>query len=186
MGLFGRKSEKAPAAVAAEPRPTLSATDLTKASQLMDRWDAARGNNDAMWDCIEAFARLGGFRSAQATLEAGYRMGDSYAAVRVPWRWWAEAARMANAQGEHALAGRIFLFTAHFTRLILPRMDWAMQNDIGLGYPNGGTFEDIARSAADSLRQLPPDMLILNVADDRVDVASALRAASLVAGSTAT
>ena len=184
MGLFGRKSNETPGSVAPEPPPTLSAADLTAASQLMDRWDAARGDSDAMWDCLEAFARLGGFHSSQATLQAGYEMGDSYAAVRRPWRWWAEAARLANAQGEHALVGRIFLFAAHFTGLILPKMDWATQDEVGLSYPDGGTYQDIAGSAIDSLSRLPSDMLILDVVNDRVDVASALRAASIVASST--
>jgi hypothetical protein len=150
----------------------------------MDRWDAARGDSDAMWDCLEAFARLGGFHSSQATLQAGYEMGDSYAAVRRPWRWWAEAARLANARGEHALVGRIFLFAAHFTGLILPKMDWVTQDEMGLSYPDGGTYQDIAQSAIDSLSRLPSDMLILDVVNDRVDVASALRAASIVASST--
>jgi hypothetical protein len=90
MGLFGRKSKETSGSVASEPLLALSATDLTAASQLMDKWDAARGDSDAMWDCLEAFARLGGFRSAEATLQAGYEMGDSYAAVRRPWLWWAE------------------------------------------------------------------------------------------------
>jgi hypothetical protein len=184
MGLFGRKSKETPGSVAPQPSPTLSAADLTAASELMDRWDAARGDSDAMWDCLEAFARLGGFHSSQVTLQAGYEMGDSYAAVRQPWHWWAEAARLANAQGEHTLVGRIFLFAAHFTGLILPKMDWASQADVGLSYPDGGTYQDIARSAMDSLSRLPPDMLILDVVNDRVDVASALRAASIVASST--
>jgi hypothetical protein len=184
MGLFGRKSKEAPGPVAPKPPLTLSAADLTAASQLMDRWDASRGDSDAMWDCLEAFARLGGFHSDVDTLNAGYETGDSYAAVRRPWRWWAEAARLANAEGEYALVGRIFLFTVHFTRSILPKMDWVVQSDVGLSYPDGGTFQDIARSAVDSLGHLPPDMLILNVVHDRVDVASALNAAKFAASAT--
>jgi hypothetical protein len=137
-----------------------------------------------MWDCLEAFARLGGFRSAEATLHAGYEMGDSYAAVRRPWRWWAEAARLANAQDEHQLVGRIFLFCAHFTGSILPKMDWVTQCDVGLSYPDGGTYQDVARSAVDSLSHFPADMLILNVPTDRVTVASALNAAKFVASAT--
>ena len=52
MGLFDRKSRGAAAAAPPELPPTLSYTDLTAASQLMDRWDAAMGNSDAMWDCV--------------------------------------------------------------------------------------------------------------------------------------
>jgi hypothetical protein len=181
MGLFGRKSKEKSGSVAPESPLALSAADLTAASQLIDKWDTVRGDSDAMWDCLEAFARLGGFHSAEATLQAGYEMGDSYAAVRRPWRWWAEAARLANAQGEHALVGRIFLFAAHFTGSILPKMDWIIQSDVGLSYPDGGTYQDIARSAVDSLSHLPADMLILNVVNDQVTVASALNAAKFVA-----
>jgi hypothetical protein len=184
MGLFGRKSQETLGTVTAEPPLALSAADLTAASQLMDRWDAARGDSDAMWNCLEAFARLGGFRSAEATLHAGYEMGDSYAAVRRPWRWWAEVARLASARDEHALVGRIFLFAAHFTGSILPRMDWVTQSDVGLSYPDGGTYQDLARSAVDSLSHLPADMLILNVVNDRVAVGSALNAAKFVASAT--
>lgn len=184
MGLFGRKSKEMPGSVTPEPPPTVSAADLTAASKLMDRWDAARDDSDAMWDCLEAFARLGGFFSAERTLQAGYEMGDSYAAVRRPWRWWAEAARLANAQGEHALVSRIFLFAVHFTGQILPKMDAITQADVGLSYPDGGTYQDIARSAIDSLSRLPSDMLILNVVNDQVDVSSALNAANIIASST--
>ena len=184
MGLFGRKSEETPGSVAPEPPPALSAADLTAASHLMDRWDAARGESDAMWDCLEAFARLGGFFSAERTLQAGYELGNSYAAVRRPWHWWAEAARLANAQGEHVLVGRIFLFALHFTSSILPKMDAVTQGDVGLSYPDGGTYQDIARSAIDSLSHLPSNMLILDVVNDQVDVSSALNAANIVASST--
>jgi hypothetical protein len=184
MGLFGRQPGETPGSVTSTSSPTLSGADLTAASQLMDRWDAASGNSDAMWDCLEAFARLGGFRSPEATLEEGHQMGDSYAAVRRPWLWWAEAARLADAQGEYALAGRIFLFAAHFTRSILPRMDWVTQSDVGLSFPDGGTYQDIARSAINSLSHLSPDMLILDVNNDQVAVASALNAAKFVASAT--
>jgi hypothetical protein len=184
MGLFDRKSKETPGSVVPKPPPTLSAADLIAASQLMDRWDAAMGNSDAMWACIEAFARVGGFRSSEATLQAGYEMGDSYAAVNQPWRWWAEAARLANAQGEYALTGRIFLFTTHFTRQIAPKMDWVTQAEVGLSSPSGGTYQDIARNAIDSLSHLSPNMLILNTARDKLDAASALRAARIVTSST--
>jgi hypothetical protein len=63
-------------------------------------------------------------------------------------------------------------------------MDWAIQSDVGLSYPDGGTYQDIARSAVDSLSHLPADMLILNVANDRVAVASVLNAAKFVASAT--
>ena len=88
-----------------------------------------------------------------------------------------------DAQGEHALAGRIFLFAVHFTTGILPNMDARFQAEVGLSCPSGGTYQDIARSAVNSPSPLPPDMLILNTAADQLNVASALKAANLVAAS---
>lgn len=182
MGLFDRKSRGAAAAAPPELPPTLSYTDLMAASQLMDRWDAAMGNSDAMWDCVDAFARLGGFHGLEALLregEAGKQTGD---VLNRPWRWWAEAANLANASGEYALAGRIFLFTYLFVGQLLPKLNASTQLDAGLGNPGQGTYESIARSAVDSLGYLPPDMLIHDTATGKVDVASAQQMARSVAG----
>jgi hypothetical protein len=167
MGLFDRKSKEATAAP--ELPPTLSYTDLVSASQLMDRWDAAMGNSDAMWDCVDAFARLGGFRG----LEAAFREGNAANTLNRPWRWWAEAASLAQASGEYALAGRIFLFSYLFVNQLLPTMNASTQLDAGLGTPGEGTYVSIARSAAEALGHLPPDMLIHDTATGKVDVASA-------------
>lgn len=180
MGLFDRKSKGA--AAAPELPPTLSFTDLSAASQLMDRWDAAMGNSDAMWACVDDFARLGGFRGLEALL--GERFADTQTedVLNRPWRWWAEATRLANACGEHALAGRIFLFVYLFVNRLLPEMNASTQLDAGLGRPLQGTYESIARSAADSLSHFPPGMLIHDTATGKVDVASALEMARSAAG----
>lgn len=181
MGLFDRKSKGPAAAAVPELLPTLSFTDLPAASQLMDRWDVAMGNSDAMWACVDAFAQLGGFRGLEASLRetnTGQSAGDI---LNRPWRWWAEAARLANACGEHALAGRIFLFTYLFVSQMLPKMNASTQLDAGLGRPGQGMYESIARSAADSLSHLPPGMLIHDTATGKVDVATALEMARSVA-----
>lgn len=181
MGMFDRRSRAAAAAAVPELPPTLSDADLAAASQLMDRWDAAMGNSDAMWACIDAFARLGGFRGAEAVIResvAGKRTEDL---VNRPWRWWAEAAGLANARAEYALTGRIFLFTYLFVNQVLPTMNASTQLDSGLGRPGQGTYESIARSAADSLSHLPLAMLVHDTATGKVDVASALTMARSVA-----
>jgi hypothetical protein len=98
-----------------------------------------------------------------------------------PWRWWAEAARLADSCREHALAGRIFLFSYLFVNQLLPKMNNSTQLDAGLGRPVQGTYESIARSAADSLIHLPSAMLIHDTATGKVDVASALAMARAVA-----
>ena len=81
-------------------------------------------------------------------------------------------------------AERFIMFAAHFTGSILPKMDSVTQGGVGLSYPDGGTYQDIARSAVASLSHLPADMVILNVVNDRVAVASALNAAKFVASAT--
>ena len=180
MGLFDRNSKGAVAA-ASELPPTLSFTDLSAASQLMDRWDAAMGNSNAMWSCVDAFAQLGGFRGLEALLSESVAGKQTEDILNRPWRWWAEAARLANACGEHALAGRIFLFSYLFVNQTLPSMNGSTQLDAGLGQPGQGTYESIARSAADSLISLSPGMLIHDTATGKVDVASALEMARSVA-----
>lgn len=180
MGLFDRKS-KAAAAAAPELPPTLSYTDLTAASQLMDRFDAAMGNSNAMWACLDAFAALGGFRGTQSALSEVIDGKQAEDVLNRPWRWWAEAAQLAGASGEDALAGRIFLFAHLFVAQILPTMNASTQMDTGLGQPRQGTYESIARSAADSLTRLPPGMLIHDTATGKVDVAAALEMARSVA-----
>lgn len=181
MGLFNRKSKEAAVPVPELP-PTLSDADLAAAAGLLDRWDAAMGNSDAMWACIDDFARLGGYRGYQkVTLETGPG-GKSYDDVmNRPWRWWAEAALLANARGEYALAARIFLLALFIVKNTIPRSDWALQMDTGLVAPIQGTYQSIAASAADALAQLPPDQLILDNAVDKVTVAAALNGAKLAA-----
>jgi hypothetical protein len=181
MSLFDRKSKGAATAGAPELPPTLSFTDLSAASKLMDRWDAAMGNNDATWACIDAVAKLGGFRGLEALLGESGTGRQTEDIVNRPWRWWAEAARLANACGEYALAGRIFLFTYLFVNQMLPTMNAATQLDAGLGFPGQGTYESIARSAADCLTHLPSAMVIHDSTAGRVDVASALAMATSVA-----
>lgn len=64
-----------------------------------------------MWECIDAFWRLGGYRGAQAVLmETGPNGKSVEDVLNRPWRWWAEAAALANAQGEYWVAARIFMF----------------------------------------------------------------------------
>lgn len=183
MGLFNRK-DKGGAAGAAAPvlPPTLSYSDLMAAAQLMDRWDAAMGNSDAMWDCVDAFARLGGFRGLQASLAGEGSAGHSGDVLNRPWRWWAEAASLATASSEYALAGRIFLFTYLFVTQFLPTMNAATQLDTGLANPGQGTYQSIAQSAVDAFCHLPPDMLIHDTATGKVDVAAAQQMAISVVG----
>ena len=95
MSPFNRKAKQKPAPAVPPSPPVLSAADLAAASRLMDRWDAAMGTGDARWDCIEAFARQGGFHGMEASLYESYESyetGDAYEVTRRPWRWWARAA----------------------------------------------------------------------------------------------
>ncbi len=181
MSLLDRKSKGAAAAAAPELPPTLSFTDLSAAAKLMDRWDAALGNSDATWACVDAVAKLGGFRGLEALLGESGTGKQTEDILNRPWRWWAEAARLASACAEYALAGRIFLFAYLFVNQMLPTMNNATQLDAGLGRPSQGTYESIARSAAGSLTHLPSAMVIHDTSAGRIDVASALALARSVA-----
>ena len=83
-----------------------SAADLADAARLMDRWDAAPGNSDATWSCIEAIARRGGFRGAEATLMEVMDGKNASEVSQRPWRWSNDAARLARGAGDDVLAGR--------------------------------------------------------------------------------
>jgi hypothetical protein len=160
MGLFDRKSKATQVPVPELP-PTLSAADLARAAQLLDRWDAAQGSNDAMWNCVDDFWRLGGYRGAQAVLMETGPGGKSVDDVlNRPWRWWAEAAALASAQGEYRIAARIFLFAYFIMTDIVPKADLALQLDTGITAPKRGADKRIAASALEALAQLPENEIV--------------------------
>lgn len=70
-----------------------------------------------------------------------------------------------------------------FTVNIYPQMNQMTQAEVGLCYPEDGIYQAIAGSAAASLRHLPPNMIIRNAIIDQVNVAEALKAATIVATS---
>lgn len=182
MGLFGKKTSTPPPPVV-EPPPEVASSDLTRASQLMDRWDAAMGNSDAIYDCLEAIARQGGWRGEDETMtEAVRRGGDASTVVQRPWRWWQAAAEAAQAAGEDGLAGRIFLFTHMYATQLAPKMDWRAMASVGLDPPRDESYKGIAASAVGSLVRLDPSFLIHDTATGRVDVAGALQMAEQVSG----
>jgi len=184
MGLF-KKDKLRPSTFPPETPPHLSNADLVDAAGLMDRWDACLGKSDAMWDCLERIARRGGFRGPQATLMEVMDGKESSDVTQRPWRWWNEAARLANAGGQHSLAGRIFLFTHLFTTTIVKNLRTQDMMDTGLQPPAVATYRQTAATAVDSLARLSPSMLIHDTATGKVDVANALRMAEEVSGVTA-
>ncbi len=180
MPLFGKR--KAEPQYVPEPPPQLGPADLADASRLMDTWDASLGNSNATWECIEMIARRGGFRGDVQTMQEIVRGADAGDVIQRPWRWWRQAAVLANQTGDDRLAGRIFLFTHLFVLSMLPKMSAANQMDTGLGEPSTGAYHDIARVAVQSLARLAPSLLIHDTATGKVDVHSALRMAEEVSG----
>lgn len=184
MGLF-KKDKPQPRGSRPELPPLLSDADLVAATTVMDRWDASLGNNDAMWNCLEAIARQGGFNGPQATFMEVADGKDASDVTQRPWRWWHEAARLAHATGDHQLAGRIFLFTHLFATQTVSGMRAGDMLETGLVAPPTAIYEQIAATAVESLAQLPPLLIIHDTATGRVDVANALRMAEEVSGVTA-
>src|SRR5690349_3450522 len=92
VALFGKIKSSAPPVLAQGSPLTVSEGDLARASQLMEQWDAALGNSDAVYDCLEAIARQGGWKGeAATTIEAMdfARNGGAVATVtQRPWQWW--------------------------------------------------------------------------------------------------
>ena len=152
MGLFDRRATPSPSGEAS----SIGATELAEATALMDRWDAALGDSDAMFACM---AEIG----------------------RRPWEWWADASRAAGAAGEHALVGRIFLFAHLFTTGLVDRLSPEQQREIGLGRPDPDAYRAIAEQAVSSLVQLPPELMIHDTATGQVDAAAAWTFAHAVA-----
>ena len=185
MGLFDRKSKATQVPVPELP-PTLSAADLANATRLLDRWDASTGNSDAIWECVDEFWRLGGFRSAQRVImETGPNGKSVDDVLNRPWRWWAEAAALANAQGEYWLTARIFMFAYFIMVNVVPKADLALQLDTGITSPKQGTYERIAASAVQALAQLPEDRIVARAGTDKVIVGVALLLAKSIANPTA-
>ncbi|SDF57345.1 hypothetical protein SAMN05660485_03649 [Blastococcus fimeti] len=150
MGLFDRRATSSPSGASG-----IGAAELAEATELMDRWDAALGDSDAMFACLAQIARR-------------------------PWAWWAAASRAAGAAGEHALAGRIFLFAHLFTTRLVDRISPEKQRETGLGRPDPDAYRAIAEQAVAALVQLPPELMIHDTATGKVDVAAAWTMAQAV------
>ncbi len=155
MGLFDRRATPPPSG---EAFP-IGAAELADATALMDRWDAALGDSDAMFACLAQIAQRG------------------------PWEWWAAASRAAAAAGEPALVGRIFLFVHLFTTRLVDRISPEQQKETGLGRPEPDVYRAIAGQAVIALVQLPPELMIHDTATGQVDaVAAWTMAQAVVAG----
>lgn len=181
MGMFIRKKPE-PAAPPPVPQPSVSGSDLDSAEQVLDRWDRSMGDNNRMWDCLEFFARQGGYRGPEWVISELQRGFKSEEVTKRPWRWWDEAARTANGSGRHMLVGRIFLFTHLFATQIAPNMDARSMFSTGLVPPPEVVYKDIATLAVDSLSHLNGAALIHDTATGQVDVASAMLMACEVSG----
>jgi len=184
MPLFGKKEKSLPKTSAPETPPPLSEADLADASRLMDQWDSSIGNSDAVWNCIEAIARRGGFRGSEAMMKEVMDGKKSADVIQRPWRWWNEAARLAQATGNEVLAGRIFLFTRMFAISTSQKMRTVDKMETGLDRPPEDIYKSIASIAISSLARLSPDLIIQDTEIETVDVASALWAAEQVTGNT--
>lgn len=184
MALFS-KGQNPPTILPPEPLPVISDTDLADAERLMDRWDASLGDSDAMWNCLEAIGRRGGYGGAESMLRESMNGRDVPDILQRSWRWWNEAARAANGRGQDALVGRIFLFAYLYVNRLAPTIKGGRELNTGVVVPAEQLYKSIASLAVDSLAKLDRSLLIHNTATGRVDVASAIGMAEQVSGVTA-
>jgi hypothetical protein len=182
VGLFDRKSNQSQAQAARELPPNVSTADLADVRALVDQWDSSLGNSDATWATIEMIARRGGFQGAEAALREIVNGKSAEDVTNRPWRWWAEASRVASVNGDDLLVGRIFLFMYLFVNQSLPLMRAGDQMETGLGKPDDTSYWSIARNAAEALGHLPDSVLIHDTATGTVDVANARELARRAAG----
>jgi len=186
MGLFSKKSDRMsqPTAATTEPLPTVSPADLAAGVRMMNQFDVSLGNgSDAIYACLEQIAYRGGWKGGQATLEEAAKSPKNTAFIQQrPWRYWSEVARLANASGEHELAGRLFLFAWIYTNMMAPKMSWQNRASVGLEAPEESLYKGIAAAAVDSMSRLDRGYLIHNTAYGKVDVATAIGLAEAISG----
>ncbi|WP_300578560.1 hypothetical protein [uncultured Nocardioides sp.] len=189
VGFFSKKSDpmSRPTAATTEPLPTVSPADLAAGTQLMDQFDVSLGGgSDAIYTCLEQIATRGGWKGEQATMMEAIQSPNNTAFIQQrPWRYWSEVARLANASGEHDLAGRIFLFAHLYATQMASKMSWQDRASIGLEAPEDSLYKAIAAAAVDSLARLDRGYLIHNTATGKVDVAAAIGMAEAISGVTA-
>jgi len=189
VGLFSKTSDRMsqPTAATTEPLPTVSPADLAAGVQMMDQFDVSLGNgSDAIYACLEQIAYRGGWKGEQGMMMEAVQSPNNTAFIQQrPWRYWSEVARLANASGEHELAGRLFLFAQLYTTQMAPKMSWQDRASVGLEAPEDSLYKGIAAAAVDSMSRLDRGYLIHNTATGKVDVARAIEMAEAISGVTA-
>ena len=157
--------------------PDVNAADLEDAADIMSQWDAAIGNSAATWSCLETIAKRGGLDTSQGPgpMYVYLAANEDFEAVsQRPWRWWTEAARVAQTQGDHFLVARIFLFMGLFTISLAPKHSYRSLTEAGLVPPDGPWKRKLTELAISSLGELDPGMTLQDTSAGRVDVALAL------------
>ena len=187
MGFFSKKSNPMSQPAAAEPLPSVSPADLVAGVQLMDQFDVSLGNgSDAIYASLEQIANRGGWKGEKGTMMEAIQSPNNAPSIQQrPWRYWSEVARLANASGEHELAGRIFLFAHLYSTQMASKMSWQDRASIGLEAPETALYEAIAAAALDSMSRLDRAYLIHNTATGKVNVAAAIGMAEAISGVTA-
>lgn len=172
MGIFNRRSRqeppKRPASPAPPPwEPVVGEVGRRDAGALLDRWDAALGSSDAVWDVLEAMGRRGGAPRPQ---DIPFVQGNvDFEELRHrAWRWWARVADEAADDRDYLLATRVGLFLLLFVRQISPNMRPIDRTQTGFYAPEPELLRHLATAAAASSCMLSTVEVVADTADDTV------------------
>lgn len=177
MGLFSRDKPSAPPKVV---RPiVVQPADLPGFSSRLEAVERAMGGPDApLRGAIRALSESVGGMDLSTVVGLGL---DSEEFKR-PWRWFARACELANAQGEYEIAPRVFLFTGWWKNLE-GELTFGDYTDILLEPVPPDADRAISLAAAEAIGHLPDDRMLVENASSLVNVGG-IRAAVQTASGT--
>jgi hypothetical protein len=153
MGLFGSSKPK-PSASGKSLRPVVvQPADLAEFSVRLEAIERAIGTTDAtVRASIRALSESVGGVDPWRLLQLGLDPEET----KRPWRWFAQACELANAEGDFSLAPRVFNFMFWWQGM-QPHMTIDDYGDMWMDPIPPDAAQAISRAAADAIRQLPDD-----------------------------
>lgn len=164
MGLFS-KSKKTSTPPAPQP-VNVGPGDLPEFAARLAAVERAMGGPDApLRAAVRSLAEGAGGFDPWRVFELGLKPDD----IKRPWRWFERACEVANAQGDHTLAPRMFVFLSYWLGL----EGKATINDYADMYLDPAPPQiarAIARAAAEALGHLPGGQDVIPAARETLTV----------------